>query len=129
MSAPERSLEGSRIFILEDESLVSMMIEAMVEELGAIVVASHTQLKAAMDFVASNHSEIDVAVLDVNLGGTRSYAVADVLRNHGAPFVFSTGYDDGSIPPEWLGYPRVRKPFQLDELADALKTALNSPKA
>ncbi|MBS7539332.1 response regulator [Ancylobacter lacus] len=126
MSESARSLEGSRIFILEDESLVSMMIEAMVEELGGVVLASHTQLQPAMEFIADRHTEIDVAVLDVNLGGTRSYPVADALRSRGAPFVFSTGYDDGAIPPEWLEYPRVRKPFQLDELADALKAALGT---
>jgi len=119
-----RSLEGAKVFILEDESLVSMMIEAMVEDLGATVLAAHGRLEPAMEFVASRHEEIDVAVLDVNLGGVQSFDLARALSRHGAPLIFSTGYDDASIPEEWLHAPRINKPFHLDEFEAALRSAL-----
>ncbi|QJP13981.1 response regulator [Starkeya sp. ORNL1] len=115
-----------RIFIVEDESLVAMMIEAMVEELGARVAGTHNDIKGALAFVATSHTEIDAAVLDLNLGGQRSYDIAAALLGHGIPVVFSTGYDDGAIPAEWRHVPRLSKPFQLDELAQALDTALTT---
>lgn len=121
-----RSLKDRRIFIVEDESLVAMMIEAMVEELGAVVAGSRDNVVEALAFVTAAHESIDIAVLDLNLGGQRSYEIAAALLAHRIPIVFSTGYDDGAIPLEWRQVPRLSKPFQLEELAQALDTALKS---
>jgi hypothetical protein len=43
---------------------------------------------------------IDLAILDVNLNGKKSFSVADALVAKGVPFVFSTGYKcDGPLTP------------------------------
>lgn len=124
-TAPEPSLarKRPRILIVEDESLVAMMIEAMVEELGASVAGTHSDVDGALAFVTASHTAIDIAVLDLNLGGRHSYDIATALLGHDIPIVFSTGYDDGAIPVEWRHVPRLSKPFQLEELAQALDTA------
>lgn len=124
-TAPEPSLahKRRRVLIVEDESLVAMMIEAMVEELGASVAGTHGDVDGALAFVADAHAAIDVAVLDLNLGGKHSYDIAAALLGHDIPIVFSTGYDDGAIPAEWRHVPRLSKPFQLEELAQALDSA------
>ena len=41
----------------------------------------------------------DVAVLDVNLSGETSFAIADRLLDLGLPFVFATGYGESIIMP------------------------------
>ncbi|MCS0494235.1 response regulator [Ancylobacter mangrovi] len=120
-------LSGRRVFIVEDESLVAMMMEAMVEELGATVIGSEGRVGEALDFIAARHSEIDIVVLDLNLGGTRGYAVANAVTGLGIPFVFSTGYQDGDIVEEWRDRPMLSKPFQLSELRGALAQALLKP--
>lgn len=117
-------LAGRRVLVVEDEALVAMMVEAMVEELGGIVAGSVGHREAALAFLDSGEP-FDAAVLDVNLGGDRSFDVARQLVERGIPAVFSTGYDDGSIPPEWRTLPRLRKPFQLAELAEALTLVLD----
>lgn len=127
--APIPPRKDRRIFIVEDESLVAMMIEAMVEELGASVAGTRGGIQEALAFVAASHAEIDIAVLDLNLGGQRSYDIAAALLQRGIPIVFSTGYDDGAIPAEWRHVPRLSKPFQLEELAQALDAALAAPPA
>ena len=43
--------------------------------------------------------EPDCAIIDANLGGRADFAVADTLRERGAPFLFFTGYDREVIPP------------------------------
>jgi CheY-like chemotaxis protein len=123
---PEPSLvrKHRRIFLVEDESLVAMMIEAMIEELGGSVAGTRSNAPEALAFVAASHAAIDIAVLDLNLGGKHSYDIAAALLERGIPVVFSTGYDDGAIPAEWRHVPRLSKPFQLNELAQALDTAL-----
>jgi len=122
----EQDLAGRRVFIVEDESLVAMMMEAMIEELGATVVGSKGRIAEALDFIAARHNEIDVAVLDLNLGGARSYPVASAVNKHGIPIVFSTGYQDGDISDEWRDYPMINKPFQLSELQLAIAQALRA---
>lgn len=122
----KQDLAGRRVFLVEDESLVAMMIEEMLEELGATVVGTESGVTSALDFVASRHSEIDVALLDLNLNGNRSYDVAMAASGHGIPVVFATGYADDDIVAEWRGRPTLAKPFRLAELEGALVLALDS---
>lgn len=124
--AGSTSLAGRNIFIVEDEPLVALMIEAMVEELGAVVVGNEKHLSGALDFLARRHGEVDVALLDLNLNGTSSYDVAEDARQRGIPVVFSTGYDDGALPDSWKGRPLLEKPFQLAQLETALALAIGS---
>lgn len=116
-------LAGRRILVVEDEALVAMMIETMVEELGAVVAGSEGHRDAALAFIEAG-TPLDAVVLDVNLGGDRSYEIARRLVERGIPTVFSTGYDEAAIPLEWRALPLLRKPFQLAELSEALVLAL-----
>jgi CheY-like chemotaxis protein len=125
----QQALAGQRIFIVEDEALVAMMMEAMIEELGAVVVGTEARIPEALNFVAQRHGDIDVAVLDLNLGGSRSYDIAQAISGHGIPIVFSTGYDDGTIEDAWRSHPLLSKPFQLAELEGALAQALGTRQA
>jgi CheY-like chemotaxis protein len=120
-----QDLAGRRIFLVEDETLVALMIEQMVEELGGTVVGSEAGIDGALTFLAQHHSEIDVALLDVNLNGNRSYDVAQAIRGHGIPLVFATGYADDDILAEWRSRPVLAKPFRLAELEGALTSALD----
>ena len=106
--------------------MVAMMIEAMVEELGGVVIGSAKRLPDALDFVSARHQEIDVALLDLNLGGTASYDVAQAATGHRIPVIFSTGYDDEAISEPWRSLPLLSKPFRLAQLEDALALALGS---
>lgn len=122
-------LSGRRIFLVEDEALVAMMIESMVEELGGTVVGTTSAVSDALNFVAERHAEIDVALLDLNLNGKRSYDVAAAASGHGIPVVFATGYADDNIVEDWRTRPVLTKPFQLAELEGALLRALDTQTA
>ncbi|MFK8252284.1 response regulator [Ancylobacter terrae] len=119
-------LNGCRIFILEDEPLVAMMVEAMIEELGAEAVSTASRVDEALAFIAAETVRIDAALIDVNVGGQRSYDVAHALAARAIPFVFASGYDDASFPEEWRQLPRLGKPFQLNELEAALLQAIGT---
>lgn len=123
-SETQESLSGARVLVLEDETLVSMMVEDMLLDLGCEVVGPFAKLDAALAFVAGGEGAIDAALLDVNLGGVRSFPVAEALAGKGVPFVFTTGYDESGLPEVWRGRPTLRKPFMLGEMADALRKAL-----
>ena len=120
----QESLAGARVLVLEDETLVSMMVEDMLLELGCEVLGPFAKLDQALDFVGRMDDGIDAALLDVNLGGVRSFPMAEALAGKGVPFVFTTGYDESGLPDAWRGRPTLRKPFMMGEMADALRKAL-----
>jgi len=111
-----------RVLVVEDETVISMLLEECLYELGCEVTEVASQLKDAM--VKALGLEIDAAVLDVNLGGELSYPVAQALRGRGVPIVFATGYGASGLPENLRDAPILAKPFRKAQLADALRRAL-----
>jgi DNA-binding NtrC family response regulator len=115
-------LKGLRVFVVEDESMVSMLIEDMLMEIGCEVVGTAAHLNDALTQLAE--VPVDAVVLDVNLGGTHTEAVAELLTGRSIPFVAATGYGTASLPQVFKSAPAVQKPFQQRELEAALSAAL-----
>jgi CheY-like chemotaxis protein len=111
-------LEGLRVLVVEDEMMVSMLIEDMLDDLGCKVVGPAARLDEAVALV--NEAELDCAVLDVNLGGQPIFPLADLLREKGAPFAFATGYGDAGLRDVDKGTPVLQKPFREGDLARVL---------
>jgi len=111
-------LAGLRVLVVEDEMMVSMLIEDMLSDLGCKVVGPASRLEEAIALVGS--SELDCAVLDVNLGGQPIFPLADILREKGAPFAFATGYGDAGLRDVDKGTPVLQKPFRESDLARIL---------
>ncbi|MBR7618824.1 response regulator [Phenylobacterium sp. 20VBR1] len=116
MSAPD--LAGLRVLVVEDEMMVSMLIEDMLTDLGCIVVGPAARLDEAITLTESE--QIDCAVLDVNLGGQPIFPLADILRAKGAPFAFATGYGDAGLRDVDKGSLVLQKPFRESDLARIL---------
>ena len=116
-------LTGLRVLVVEDEALISMLIEDFLEELGCEVVGVASRFEDAMENART--LELDAAVLDVNLAGRLSYPVAQVLRARGVPVVFATGYGTEGLPTELQQAEVLSKPFRQEQLAKAL-TAMQS---
>jgi CheY-like chemotaxis protein len=132
------SLSGLRVLVVEDEMLVSLLIEDLLNDLLCTVVGPYSTVGAAL--AAAKRVEVDFALLDVNIGGAKVYPVAEALQARRIPFLFLSGYGDEAVPadrPEW----RVcSKPFQLNTLVETMlqeldrndclrRTALESPGA
>lgn len=81
-------LDGLRVLVVEDEMMVSMLIEDMLTDLGCVVVGPASRLDEAIEL--ANCSQLDCAVLDVNLGGGRSsrwriFCGRRACRSHSRP--------------------------------------------
>src|SRR4051794_21073625 len=83
-------LEGLRVLVVEDESIISFLIEDLATELGAAAVWHAATVAGALALL--DRQRPDAAVLDVNLGGESGLPVAERLEAMGVPFVFATGY-------------------------------------
>jgi len=109
---------GLRVLVVEDEMMVSMLIEDMLTDLGCAIVGPASRLDEAMELARA--TEFDCAVLDVNLGGQPIFPVADLLRERGRPFAFATGYGDAGLRDQDRGAPVLQKPFREGDLARVL---------
>ena len=116
-------LTGRRILVVEDESLVAMLLETILEDMGCTPVGPASNVDEG-EAIARDTVDLDAALLDVNLAGRQVFPVAAVLKARGVPFVFSTGYGESGLPDEWRGNPTIQKPFTEAAVRDALMQAL-----
>ena len=107
-----------RVLIVEDESLLVMVLEDLLPELGYEVVATAHSVETALQ-AADEHAP-DMAILDINLAGDASFPIADELDRRGIPYLFATGYGRQALPARHADAVLVRKPFGRQDLADAL---------
>lgn len=113
---------GPRVLLVEDEIIVSWLLEEMIGELGYTVVGPAARVSQALSIIES--VAIDAAILDLNLDGEPSYAIADALLARGIPFVFSTGYNKNTVREGYRSVPLLQKPYHIAELTDALAKLL-----
>jgi CheY-like chemotaxis protein len=112
-------LAGRRIFVVEDEVMVLWMLVDMLAAFGCEVVGPAGRLSQALK-ILDEATDIDAAVLDINLNGEKSYPVADALAARGVPFVFSSGYQRDRLLNGYKTCPMIQKPYGRSTLSDAL---------
>jgi DNA-binding response OmpR family regulator len=116
-----RPLAGKVVLVVEDEYAVAALVQDTLERQGAMVLGPAATIDAALALVTESP---DVAVLDVNVGGSAVFPVAAALESAGVPFLFSTGYGRATIPTRYAHVARLRKPFLMAELVAGLTTAI-----
>lgn len=115
----EQGVEGLRLLIVEDATLLALELEAGLTEAGALVVGAAADVAEALVLA---EGDLDAAVLDVNLAGQMIGPVAERLQTRGVPFVFATGYGDKGVPA--FDAPVVRKPYDIQQIVRAVAGAV-----
>jgi CheY-like chemotaxis protein len=110
------------ILVVEDEYLIRMLLEDMLTDLGYGIAGAVGTIAEASELATK--ADIQCAILDVNLAGQEIYPVAEILAKRGLPFVFVTGYGEGSLAEPYRGRPALQKPFQAEQLQKALTSLL-----
>ena len=118
------ALQGRRVLVIEDESLVAMLLETILDDMGCAVVGPESNIDDGL-ISATTEPSLDAALLDVNVAGREVFPVAEALKARGVPFVFSTGYGEAGLPEHWRGNPTIQKPFTEGAIRDALMKAMN----
>jgi len=121
-------LVGVSVLLLEDEYLIALDAELSLKDFGVERVEIASTLQEAERLAAAGR--YDVALLDVNINGEMSFALAESLRRRGIPVVFATGYELNSrdaLPTE-VGI-MISKPYTREKLRDALASAVGASRS
>lgn len=122
---PPNVLEGQSVLLVEDSLIIALDAEDILRKLGADEVYTAASVEAAFDLIDS--APPSVAILDINLGHTESFAVADRLLELGTPFVFATGYgEQAQIPIPHRGRVVIQKPYTTEIVARSMASLLAS---
>lgn len=110
-------LAGRRVLVVEDDALISMLLEEMLVDMGADVAGVAATLPEALRLA---ETPADAAIVDVNLSGVSSYPAAERLQARGVPLVFATGNERHAPPPVLAGAPTLAKPYDFAQVEAAL---------
>ena len=113
-------LSGLKILVVEDDAIIAEAARMLLADVGAHAIGPCASVAAALTALAEQH--VDLALLDVDLNGMRSTAVAHALAERKVPYVAATGH---IIAAAMAGAPViVNKPYTPAKLRAALESAL-----
>jgi CheY-like chemotaxis protein len=118
------ALAGLNILVVEVEMLVSLLIEDLLAGQGCLIVGPFDEVPSAL--AAAQTKQIDAALLDVNVNGTKIYPVAEALAERKIPFLFLSGYGEHAVPPnrpEWIA---CEKPIDAELLIGKLAQCISA---
>lgn len=118
-------MAAPRALVVEDETLIALMLEDLLTEAGCDVAFAAASL--AEGRAIARDEALDLALLDLRLGnGQDSLPIAELLQQRGIPFAFVTAEGRAGLGGRFPGAPVLQKPFRPDEIRDLL-TALLAP--
>ncbi|MCY7271771.1 MAG: response regulator [Sphingomonas bacterium] len=120
----DQLLAGRNVLVVEDEMLVMMALEDMLTDLGCTSIAAAGTVDQAIELIAAQ--DFDLATIDLNLNGHRSYPVARALDARGVPFAFATGYGEHGVSEGFGDRPVLTKPYNDLQLVTVLTALLDA---
>jgi DNA-binding response OmpR family regulator len=115
--------EPATVLVVEDEALIAMDLQWLLEEAGYRVLGPANSTAAAMALLDGD--EPDVALLDVNLGRSDVFAVANELASRKTRVIFLTGHTAQKLPVAHRHRPLVAKPYLPHILLQAVALAVS----
>ena len=120
MTASKRESSGLDLLIVEDETVVSIDLETILEDLGHSVVAVAGHVPAALEAIERLDAELDGVLLDAELAGHSASVVAERLREKSIPFVIISGHAHEELRQLGFEEAQVRKPVDGAVIGAAL---------
>ncbi len=120
-------MDKKRIFIVEDENIVSLDMKKRLEKLGYDVPGIAASGEDAVEMVL--HTKPDLVLMDIKLSGKMDgvEAAGEILKSYSVPIVYITAYAENTTLrrakiTEPFGY--ILKPFEERELHINIEIAL-----
>lgn len=127
---PTASTGDERVLLVEDDPHVRRAATRALERRGYSVIEASTG-EEAIAFYREREKEFDLVVTDIVMPGLDGVEVATRLRQEHAPvrILYMSGYSEHTALRDGetcAGGPFLQKPFSADELASAVRGALDA---
>jgi two-component SAPR family response regulator len=121
----DREAARPKVLIVEDELAVALDLGDIIVRMGCEVVGPSGHLGQVMQLIQT--CEIDAALLDIRLlKDELVFPAAELLRQRGIPFVFTTAYDRKVPRSHGFKEPTLLKPLDrsvVEKMVSYLTTA------
>ncbi|MFC5578063.1 response regulator [Lysobacter niabensis] len=112
---------GHSVLIVEDETLLALMLEDLLSDIGHHVMHADS-LPDALALVECEH--FDAAILDIDIRGKDVFPVAARLRELHTPFVFVSARHADRLSPEFSQEQLLAKPYTIAQVQQSLDRML-----
>lgn len=108
------------ILVLEDEAVIALELRRSLTQSGHRVIGPFAQIEAGEHALLT--TQVDFALLDIQLGRDKVFALAEQVGRLGIPFAFLSGYETDVVPAGMRNRPFMTKPFKSGELLQRIAT-------
>ena len=109
--------------MVEDEWLIADQIADALRDAGYQIAGPVGQLASALELLRS--ARIDVALIDINIDGDRTFGLADALADAAIPFAFLSGYSKADLPGNFQDRPLLQKPVDAGAVCRCIRSLLS----
>lgn len=114
------SASPKRILVIEDEPAIAADLSWVVEDLGYSIAGMASSVEQALRLIGDG--SVDGAILDANLHGVSTAAIAKALRERNLPFFVLSGYLQRQLPEPLADAPFLAKPYSQSDLAFRIRS-------
>ncbi|SFP04559.1 response regulator [Tranquillimonas alkanivorans] len=111
--------EDASVLIVEDEAVIALDLQAELEDAGWTVMGPAASVSQALSSIRDRRPTI--ALLDIELRGETTFALAECLRKKGLPVVFLTGREGRERPASLRDCHLIQKPADLSRIGALLR--------
>ena len=122
---PGRQLATESVLLVEDQESVALAARRILSRQGYTVLTARDGSEA-LELLQTAKPPFDVVVTDLTMpkmGGLELIRRLSLLAP-ALPIVYMSGYADGEMDPDLARHTFLQKPFTIDALAAAVRTAL-----
>jgi DNA-binding NtrC family response regulator len=112
---------GKHVLIVEDDEMIADHWAMLVRDQFDCVPLVTSRTSDAMGLA---DDKIEFGLLDIQVSDGLTFEVAKRLQERGVPFVFVSGSDPATVPPELSNTPFLRKPVPATRLLEIARRHL-----
>ena len=120
---PSTDGNQTHVLIVEDNAFLALDLELVIQGQGHYVAGVAHSCERALRFIDATAIRIDVALVDVDLGGETCVNVVEALKRRGVPYTLVTALDLTDVRRLGLDGPVVQKPYRSPAIAGAIASA------
>lgn len=110
---------SANILIVEDEWLIAEHLASVLRAAELRVIGPCASVRSALSCI--DETSLSAAIIDIELKGENSFAVAELLREKNVPFAFLSGHSIRALPPSLRRQRLLSKPIEKATLLAAIR--------